>query len=129
VPGKKIDFDTVRKMALELSDVEESTAYGSPALKIRGKLLTCIPIHKSAEPDSLAVSIDFERRADLLAAAPDVYYLTDHYVNYPVVLVRLSRIHADALRGLLGVAWRVVRAKSSGGKRTVRKRSDSRSQK
>ena len=84
----KIDFDTVRKIALGLSDVEESTTYGSPALKVRGKLLTCIPVHKSAEPDSLAVRIDFDHRAELMAAAPDVYYLTDHYVNYPVVLVR-----------------------------------------
>jgi hypothetical protein len=48
--------------------------------------LTCIPIHKSAEPDSLAVRLDYDQRAELMAAAPDVYCLTDHYVNYPVVL-------------------------------------------
>ena len=94
----KVDFDTVRRVALSLSDVEESTIYRSPALKVRGRLLACIPIHKSAEPDSVAVRIGFDRRVELMAAAPDVYYLTDHYVNYPVVLVRLSRIHADALR-------------------------------
>jgi len=121
MPRNKIDFDTVRRIALGLSGVEESTTYGSPALKVRGKLLTCIAIHKSAEPDSLAVRIGFEDRAELLAAAPDVYYLTDHYVNYPVVLVRLSRIHPDALRDLLGTAWRFVTAKTLSGKRTVRK--------
>jgi hypothetical protein len=103
-------------MALELPDVEESTTYGSPALKIRGQLLACIPIHKSAEPDSLAVRVDFDRRADLMAVEPDVYYLTDHYVNYPVVLVRLSRIHSDALSDLLDEAWRFV----AGRKRTRR---------
>jgi hypothetical protein len=111
-------------MALELPEVEESTTYGSPALKIRGQLLACIPIHKSAEPDSLAVRIDFDRRADLMAVAPDVYYLTDHYVNYPVVLVRLSRMHTDALRDLLDEAWRFVAAKAPGRKRTVRKPKD-----
>jgi hypothetical protein len=95
-------------MALELPDVEQSTIYGSPAFKIRGQLLACIPNHKSAEPDSLAVRIDFDRRADLMAVAPDVYYLTDHYVNYPVVLVRLSRIDLDALRDLLDMSWRFV---------------------
>ena len=36
--------------------------YGAPALKIKGKLLACIPTHKSAEPDSLAVRIDFDQR-------------------------------------------------------------------
>jgi hypothetical protein len=33
----KIDFDTVRKIALRLPGVEESTAWGSPALKVRGQ--------------------------------------------------------------------------------------------
>ena len=122
MPRNKIDFDTVRKMALGLSDVEESTIYRSPALKVRGKLLACLAVHKSAEPDSLAVRIDFDRRAELMAAAPDVYYLTDHYVNYPVMLVRLSRIHRDALRDLLGVAWRFVTAKTSGGQVRSRRR-------
>jgi hypothetical protein len=118
----KIDFDTVRRIGLAMSGVEESTAYGSPALKIRGKLLTCIPTHRSAEPDSLAVSIDFGYREELLEAAPDVYYLAAHYVNYPVVLVRLSRIHLDALKDLLGMAWRFVSAKKPSDKRTVRRR-------
>jgi hypothetical protein len=106
VPRKKIDFDTVRTMARDLAGVEESTAYGSPALKVRGKLMAAIPVNKSAEPDSLAVSVDFERRSELLETAPDIYYLPDHYVNYPIVLVRLSRIQPDALRDLLGLAWR-----------------------
>jgi len=118
MPAKnKIDFDTVRKMALALPGVEEGTAYGSPALKVRGKLLACIPTHRSAEPGSLVVCIRFDHREDLLAAAPDVYYVTHHYVNYPSVLVRLSRIHPDALRDLLEMAWRFVTAKTPGGKR------------
>ena len=118
---KSVDFETVRKIALELPDVEESTAYGSPAIKVRGKLLTCIPTNKSAEPDSLAVRIGINQRAELVATAPDVYYFTDHYANYPMVLVRLSRIHPDALRDLLGAAWRFVTASTPSGKRTVRK--------
>lgn len=120
MPTQKIDFDLVRRIALALSDVEESTAYGSPAFKVCGELLACIPTHKSAEPGSLAVRIDFERRAELLSAAPDVYYLTDHYVNYPAVLVRLSRVHPDALRDLLGMAWHFVTAKTRSKGRTVR---------
>lgn len=121
MPRNKIDFDTVRTIALRLADVDESTMYGSPAFKVRGELLTCIAINKSAEPNTLAVRIDFDRRAELMAEAPDVYYLTDHYVNYPVVLVRLSRIQIDALRDLLGMAWRFASAKTPGRKRPVRK--------
>ena len=107
----RVDFDTVRKIGLGMPDVEETTTYGSPALKVGGRLLACIPINKSAEPGSLMVRVDFARRAELLAESPDVYYLTDHYENYPSVLVRLARIHPDALRDLLGMAWKFVTAK------------------
>jgi hypothetical protein len=117
----RIDFDAVRTIGLRLPHVEDGTMYGSPALKIQGKLLACLAIHKSAEPDSLAVRIDFEQRDELISADPDTYYLTDHYVDYPVVLVRLSRIHPDALRDLLGAAWRFVSANALRGRSTVRK--------
>ena len=120
MPRNKIDFDTVRKMGMALPGVAESTMYGSPALKIGKRLLACIAINKSAEPGSLAVRIPFDHREELLATAPDVYYLTDHYVNYPVVLVRMSRIHPDALRDLLGMGWRTVTAKTPGGKRAFK---------
>ena len=117
MPRHRIDFDTVRKIALALPDVEETTMYGTPALKVRGKLLACIPTNKSAEPDSVAISVDFDRRAEMLATSPDIYYLKDHYVNYPVVLVRLSRIHPDALRDLVGMAWRFASTKGPRAKR------------
>ena len=57
------------------------------------------------------VRIDFEQRDELVAAEPDIYYLKDHYVGYECVLVRLSRIRADALADLLMSAWRFVSAR------------------
>ena len=54
------------------------------------------------------MKIPFETRDELIAAQPDVYYVTDHYVNYPSVVVRLSRVHRDSLRDLLGMASRFV---------------------
>src|SRR5438094_7264558 len=114
------DFDTVRKIGLALPGVEESTAYGSPALKVHGKLLTCIAINRSAEPGSLAVRVDFDDRAELLAADPDVYYVTDHYVGYNAVLGRLSRVNPDVLRDLLGMAYKFVTRNAA--PRTARKR-------
>jgi len=105
-----INFDTVRKIGLMLPGVEESTAYGAPALKVRGKLLACMPTHRSAEPGSLMVRVGFDDRAELLAAAPDVYYVTDHYLGYSAVLVRLSRVTPDVLRDLLGMAHKFVTA-------------------
>jgi hypothetical protein len=114
MPKRTIKFDTVRKIGLPLSGVEESTAYGSPALKVHGKLLACVPSHRSAEAGSLVVRVGFDDRAELLAADPDVYYVTDHYLNYTSVLVRLSRVTPDVLRDLLGMAHKFVTASDAG---------------
>jgi len=110
MPRTAINFDTVREIGLALPGVKESTAYGSPALKLRGKLLACVPTHRSAERGSLMVRVGFDDRAELLAAAPDVYYVTDHYLDYNAVLVRLSRLTPDVLRDLLGMAHKFVTA-------------------
>lgn len=119
-----INFDTVRKIGLELPGVEEASAYGSRALKVGGKLLACIPTHRSVEPHSLVVRVDFDDRAQLLTEAPDVYYVTDHYVGYPSVLVRLSHVTVDVLRDLLGMAYKFVTSKTAprsyGRKRPIR---------
>ncbi len=118
MPRPKITFDLVREMGLKLTGVEEGTMYGAPALKVRGNLLACMAIHKSAEPGSLAVRIDFDQRDALIAEAPETYYATQHYADYPVVLVRLSRVRPDELQDLLGAAWRFAarRVKRSAGR-------------
>src|SRR6202795_812705 len=108
MPRSTIDFDTVRNIGLALPGVEESRAYGGPALKVDGKLMDCVAVNRSAEPGSLVVRVDFDDRAELLAADPDVYYVTDHYIPYNAVLVRLSRVNPDLLRDLLGMAYKFV---------------------
>jgi hypothetical protein len=52
--------------------------------------------------------MDLDDRAELLAADPDVYYVTDHYIGFSAVLVRLSRVNHDVLRDLLGMAYKFV---------------------
>jgi hypothetical protein len=110
---KPITLDTVRRMGLALADVEESTHRGALALKVRGKMFACEPTHSTAEPGSFGVRIDFDQRAELLAAEPDIYYITPHYLDYPMMLVRLSRVHPDALRDLLRGARQFVMQKKA----------------
>ena len=113
MPRSALTFDAVRKIGLALPGVEETTAYGSPALKVHGKLMAGMAINRSAEPGSLVVRVDPDDLAELLAADPDVYYITDHYVGYSAVLVRLSRVTPDTLRDLLGMAHKFVTRKAS----------------
>jgi hypothetical protein len=76
-----VNFDTVRDIGLALPGVEEGTAFRLPALKVHGKLLACLPANRSAEPDSLVVRVDFDDRAELLAADPNVYYVTERSIT------------------------------------------------
>ena len=103
-----IDFAAVRAAAAALPDVEEATSWGVPALKVRGKMFVCQAINKQAEPNTLVVRMDIAQRDALIEEDPAVYYLKDHYINYPCVLVRLARVHADALRDLVHTAYRFV---------------------
>jgi hypothetical protein len=107
---KRSGFDTVRAIGVSLPDVEEATAYGGFCLKVRGRMFVCQAMNKAAEPNTLAVRMDFAQRDALIEEDPGTYYLKDHYVNYPCVLVRLSRIHRDALRDIVHGAYRFVSA-------------------
>ena len=105
-------FAAVEAIGRALPDVTVTTAWGQPALKVRGKMFVCIASHKSAEPDTLVVMMDFPDRDALVEEDPATYYLKDHYLNYPCVLVRLSRVGADALRDLVVGAHRFVSARA-----------------
>ena len=65
--------------------------------------------------------MDFADRAALLAEAPDVYYVTDHYVPHAAVLVRLAHVSPSVLRDLLGMSYKFV-AGSAKSRAAVRRR-------
>lgn len=117
---RAITFDTVREFGLVLPRVEESTSYGSPSLKVGGKMFACIAINREAEPNTLGLRLPFAQRDELIAEDPATYYLTDHYVNYPCVLVRLSRVHPDALRDLLRMSHGFVSGTTKPARRGTR---------
>ena len=116
-PRKKTPFDAVRETALALPGVVEGTAYGSPAFRVDGKMFACLAVHRSAEPNTLVVRMDFDQRDELIDGEPGIYYLADHYVDYPCVLVRLAHIREDSLRDLLLMGWRFMSAAKKRGAR------------
>ena len=100
-------FDTVRMIGLKLAGVEESTSYGTPALKVRGKLFARL----KEDRETLVVRTDRDARDELIAAEPDTYYVTDHYLNYPWVLVTVARAPPTRFRDLLHAAWQLASPK------------------
>jgi len=98
----------VRQIALTLPGAEESTSYGTPACKVKGKLFA--RLHQDGE--SLVIRVDFEERQLLMESDPEKFFITDHYLNYPWMLVRLSAVPPDQLRDLLLQSWRRVAPKN-----------------
>src|SRR5437588_9108232 len=103
-----VSFDTVRAIAQTLSGAEESTSYGTPAFKVKGKLFA----RQHQDGESLVIPMDFDEREEMMSAAPEKFFITDHYLNYPWMLVRMSKVSKDELRDLLIGAWRRVAPKS-----------------
>lgn len=101
----------VATVGRSLPGVEVTTTWGKPTLKVNGRMFVCMASHKSAEPETLVVMMDFAERDALVAEDPETYYLKEHYVGYPCVLVRLARAHPDAVRDLVIGAHRHIAAK------------------
>ena len=97
-------FDVVRAVAHRLPGIEDSTSYGTAALKVRGKLFA--RLHQDG--DSFVLRMEFLDRHILMQADPEAFFITDHYRDYPWILVRFSAINRDALPELLERAWRLV---------------------
>jgi hypothetical protein len=96
-----ITFDTVRELARELPGAVEGLSYGTPAFKV-GK---CLFVRQHQDGDLLVIKIEPAHRAMRMKADPETFFITDHYLNYPYMLVRLSMVTRDDLRELLEDAW------------------------
>lgn len=100
-------YDTVRQIALALPNVEDGLSYGAPALKVGKKLF----VRLREDLNAIVVLTTFEEREELMAAEPETYFITDHYLNYEYVLVSLERVGEDALADLLRRSHSLAKAK------------------
>jgi hypothetical protein len=110
--------ERMRKAAADLPEVEESTSYGTPALKVRKKFLCRIK-----DPDTLVLMCPLEEKELLMAAAPDIYYETDHYRGWPAVLVCIKAVSDEELAHRLALTWRTGAEKAGAGRGCVIRRS------
>ena len=103
-------FDDIREHALRWPEVEDGTSYGTPALKVRKKLL----VRLKEDGDSLVMpGVPFEERDMLVESQPKVFYFTDHYRDYPMVLIRLSKAKRATVEPLLRRQWRALASKKA----------------
>ncbi|WP_199434079.1 MmcQ/YjbR family DNA-binding protein [Qaidamihabitans albus] len=97
------DWDTVCRLAERLlPELEHSTSYHTPALKVRGKLFARL----REDGESIVVFVDQGERDALLTENPGTFFITPHYENYPTVLITLANVDEDQLGELLVESWR-----------------------
>jgi len=93
-------FDDISAVALPLPGVALGSSYGTPALKVAGKLLA-----RLREDGDLVLKVEDGLRETLIETQPDVFHTTPHYDGYPVLLVRLAAADPGQLAGLVERAW------------------------
>ena len=103
--GQGVTLATVRRKVLGLPGVEDGVSYGMPSFKVAGKFFA-----RLRDDDTvLVVHVrSFDTRDRLLEHEPEVFFTTDHYRNYPTVLIRLARVTELVLDEVLMDAWRRV---------------------
>ena len=97
-----VTFDQIRELALKLPGVEDGTSYGTPALKVNGKLLARL----KEDGQSAVFRVTFDQRDLLLQTKPKVFFITDHYLGYPAVLMRLGAASPKQAADIVEMAWR-----------------------
>jgi hypothetical protein len=99
-----VTYETVSELALALPGVEAGFSWGTPGLKVKGRFLARL----KEDGESLVLRIGFLEREQWMAKDSEVFYITDHYLNYPALLIRLPKVRKDVLRRLLREAWAEV---------------------
>ena len=87
-----------------LPEVEESTWFRTPCLRVRKKSFC----RMKEDGETLVVRVvDLEDKEALLRSDPEVFFTTPHYDGWPYILVRLARVDPEQLGELIEDAWRL----------------------
>ena len=97
-------WDDVVEMAGVLPEVEESTSYGTPALKVKGKGFARL---RTEAEGGLVLMCRLDEKQALLASRDPAIFTTPHYDGSAIVLVNLAAIDVDELRELITESWRL----------------------
>lgn len=98
-----VTFEQVRAIALGFPGVEERASHeGRAAFRTKKRGI----VYENSEPGVVALRMPIEARDALCAEQAKTFFITDHYRNYPYVLVRLNVVNRAFLIELIEDAWR-----------------------
>ncbi len=100
-----VTWEDVVAHAVTLPEVEESTSYGTPALKVAGKLMAR---PRTQDDGGLAIRCATVDKEALVGGDNPAYYTTPHYAGHDYVLVNLDLAESEELFELIGEAWHIA---------------------
>ena len=107
-PAKGVTAAQLKKIALSFPEANEKPSYGKPSFFVAKKFFTRLRV----EDNSLVFVVDgMDQRDMMLDLDPATYHITDHYKDYPAVLVRMERVTTDELHTMLERRWRKIAPK------------------
>lgn len=99
-PQILIFLQFLRDKLLPLPGVTEELCFETPAFYVNKKIFTRI------REDGETLVIHTTERNKWMDANPDVYFITDHYLNFDYMLVNIQKANPAELEPLLIQAWR-----------------------
>jgi len=103
-----ITFEWIENLAGSFPGTEVSTSYGTPAIKVGKKLI--LRMHQ--KEDAIVLLLDtVDEQHELIQRDPMAFFITDHYVGYPAVLIRPT-VDESMFRDLMEKSWRRVARQS-----------------
>lgn len=97
-------WDDVVETAKRLPEVEESTWFRTPSLKVAGKGFARL---RTEAEGGLVLMCDLDEKAALLASGDPAFYTTPHYDGHGSILVDLEQVDPGRLAELIEEAWRI----------------------
>ena len=101
-PADSFDsWDSVMAFALTLPGTEQSTSWGAPTVRVRGKAF----VYPGREQGSFAVASPIDEKELLMETDPSAFWETDHYRGWPAVLVRFGSADRERIETVIRRAW------------------------
>ena|SRR2546422_1252015 len=96
-----------RKLLLGLPNVVEGRSYGMPSFLLHRRFFA-----RFRDDDTVLVLqlATIGERDVLMELDPRAFFFTEHYRNYPAVLIRLEEVPAALLTDVVTESWRHVAA-------------------
>jgi hypothetical protein len=117
--NRGVTVTAARRLLLKLPGVKEGRSYGMPSFLLNGRFLARFRDDDTVLVLQLATIGERDVLMDLDARA---FFFTEHYRNYPAVLVRLAEVPPGLLGDVVNEAWEHVSKLPPARKRKPTKR-------